>query len=103
MPQPTGSLPHRTRAAATATALDAIPPIRGTRGRPRRRPLAVYADRGYDHDCYRRQGRAKGIKALIARRGTEHDFGLGTKGWVIEQTIAYPRCVRSSQPKMVRK
>jgi Transposase DDE domain/Putative transposase of IS4/5 family (DUF4096) len=30
--------------------LEAVPPIRGTRGRPRRRPDRVYADRGYDHD-----------------------------------------------------
>ncbi|WP_443033073.1 IS5 family transposase [Streptomyces sp. A1-5] len=68
--------------------LDAIPSIRGKRGRPRRRPKEVYADRGYDHDCYRRQVRAKGIKPVIARRGTEHGSGLGTKRWVVEQTIA---------------
>ncbi len=37
--------------------LAAIPPVRGRRGRPRRRPDAVYADRGYDHDKYRRQVR----------------------------------------------
>ena len=35
----------------------AIPPVRGRRGRPRQRPDAVYADRGYDHDKYRRQVR----------------------------------------------
>jgi DDE family transposase len=28
--------------------LDAIPPIRGLRGRPRRRPRRLFADRGYD-------------------------------------------------------
>ena len=39
----------------------AIPPVRGRRGRPRKRPDAVYADRGYDHDKYRRQAREKGI------------------------------------------
>jgi IS5 family transposase len=35
--------------------LDAIPPIRGTRGRPRRKPRELFADRGYDFDKYRRQ------------------------------------------------
>lgn len=30
--------------------LDAIPKVRGERGRPRQRPDAVLADRGYDHD-----------------------------------------------------
>ena len=28
--------------------IQAVPPIRGKRGRPRRRPGLVYADRGYD-------------------------------------------------------
>ncbi|MFI0263992.1 IS5 family transposase [Streptomyces sp. NPDC017056] len=68
--------------------LAAVPRIRGKRGRPRQRPQEVYADRGYDHDCYRRQVWTKGIKPLIARRGTAHGSGLGTKWWVVEQTIA---------------
>ncbi len=68
--------------------LEAIPSIRGKRGRPRKRPKEVYADRGYDHDCHRRQVWAKGIKPVIARRGTDHGSGLGTKRWVVEQTIA---------------
>jgi len=64
-----------------------IPPVRGRRGRPRQRPDAVYADRGYDHDKYRRQARGKGITPLIARRGIEHGSGLGVHRWVVEQTI----------------
>ncbi len=32
--------------------------------------------------------RGKGIKPLIARRGTEHGSGLGIHRWVIEQTFA---------------
>ena len=51
--------------------IEAIPPVRGRRGRPRRRPDAAYADRGYDHDKYRRQVRDKGITPVIARRGTD--------------------------------
>ncbi len=66
----------------------AVPRIRGKRGRPRRRPGEIYADRGYDHDCYRRQVWAKGIKPIIARRGAAYGCGLGTKRWVVEQTIA---------------
>jgi hypothetical protein len=60
----------------------------GRRGRPRKRPDAVYADRGYDHDKYRRQVRGKGITPVIARRGTEHGSGLGVHRWVVEQSIA---------------
>ena len=65
--------------------LQAIPPVHG---RPRQRPDALYADRGYDHDKYRRQVRGKGITPVIARRGTEHGSGLGTYRWVIEQSVA---------------
>ena len=50
--------------------IEAIPPVRGRRGRPRRRPGKVYADRGYDHDKYRKQVREKGITPVIARRST---------------------------------
>jgi transposase len=65
-----------------------IPPVRGRRGRPRRRPDTVYADRAYDHDKYREQVRAVGVTPVIARRGTEHGSGLGQYRWVVEQTFA---------------
>jgi transposase len=68
--------------------LEAIPPVRGKVGKPRRRPAALYADRGYDHDCHRRSVREKRIEPIIARRGTAHGSGLGVHRWVVEQTIA---------------
>jgi transposase len=68
--------------------IDKIPPIPGKRGRPRRRPDQLYADRGYDHDTYRRRVRVKGIQPVIARRGTPHGSGLGVYRWVVEQTVA---------------
>src|SRR5216683_8231987 len=40
--------------------LDRVPPVRGRPGRPRRRPERLLADRGYDHDKYRRLLRARG-------------------------------------------
>ena len=68
--------------------IEAIPPVRGRRGRPRRRPDAIYAGRGYDHDKYRKQVREKGITPVIARRSTNHGSGLGTYRWVAGQSIA---------------
>ena len=68
--------------------IEAIPPVRGRRGRPRHRPGKVYADRGYDHDKYRKQGRDKGITPVIARRSTAHGSGLGVHRWVVEQSFA---------------
>jgi IS5 family transposase len=41
--------------------LDAVPPIRRARGRPRRKPRRLYADRGYDFDKYRRLLWKRGI------------------------------------------
>jgi transposase len=52
--------------------LDAVPPVRGKPGRPRRRPDGVIADRGYDHDKYRRLVMQRGIWPSIARRGIAH-------------------------------
>ncbi|MDQ0904700.1 transposase [Streptomyces canus] len=68
--------------------IHAVPPIRGKRGRPRRRPDVLYADRGYDHDIYRRQVRELGIRPRIARRGTGHGSGLGKSRWVVEAALA---------------
>jgi transposase len=68
--------------------IEAVPPIRGKRGRPRRRPDVLYADRGYDHDKYRRLVRERGIRPQIARRRIEHGSGLGKYRWVVEGTIA---------------
>jgi len=40
--------------------LDAVPAVRGRVAAPRRRPNRLLADRGYDHDLYRRRLRACG-------------------------------------------
>ena len=68
--------------------VQAIPPVRGRRGRPRQRPDTLYADRAYDHDKYRKQLRRLSITPGIARRGEEHGSGLGVHRWVVEQTFA---------------
>ena len=69
--------------------IDRVPPIRGLVGRPRRRPKIVSADRGYDHDKYRRLLRGRGITPEIARRRTGHGSRLGRHRWVVERTFAW--------------
>ena len=69
--------------------VERVPSVRGKVGRPRRRPDRVVADRGYDHDKYRRELRARRIKPEIARRQTEHGSGLGRVRWVVERTFAW--------------
>ncbi|WP_411146973.1 IS5 family transposase [Streptomyces sp. x-80] len=69
--------------------LDAVPRIRGLRGRPLHRPRRLFADRGYDFDKYRRLIRKRGITPKIARRGAPHGSGLGKTRWVAERTFAW--------------
>jgi transposase len=68
--------------------IERVPAVRGKVGRPRRRPDRVTADRGYDHDKYRRELRRRGIASEISRRQTEHGSGLGRVRWVVERTFA---------------
>jgi transposase len=69
--------------------IERVPPVRGKAGAPRRRPDRVTADRGYDHDKYRRELRKRRIRPEIARRQTEHGSGLGRARWVVERTFAW--------------
>jgi transposase len=69
--------------------IDGIGPVAGKVGRPRKRSDRLLADRGYDHDKYRREQRKRGVKPVIARRGAEHGSGLGTERWVVERTFAW--------------
>jgi transposase len=63
--------------------------VRGLAGRPRTRPPRLTADRGYDHDKYRRLLRARGIEPEIARRQSGHGSRLGRARWVVERTFAW--------------
>jgi transposase len=69
--------------------LDKIPAVAGRPGRPRRCPDALLADRGYDHDKYRRLLWQQGIRPVIAKRGESHATGLGIFRYAVEPTIAW--------------
>jgi transposase len=69
--------------------VDAIPPLRGRRGRPRRRPDKLFGDRAYHSREGRHELRRRGIQARIPRPKTPHDSGLGRDPWVVERTIAW--------------
>ncbi len=58
--------------------------MRGKPGRPRLRADSLIADRGDDHNKWRR-----GVKPIVARRATEHGSGLGKLRWVVERTFAW--------------
>lgn len=70
--------------------LDAVVPVRtGRRGRPRRRPDKLHADKGYDYRRCRDACVRRGIKHRIARRGIESKTRLGRHRWVVERTLAW--------------
>ena len=69
--------------------VEAIPPIRGQRGRPRRRPVQVQGDRAYGSEPHRRILRSLGIEPVLAQRLTAHGSSLGIHRWVVERTLAW--------------
>lgn len=69
---------NRNNVTQLLPLIDVVGPVRGKVGRPRKRCKRLLADRGYDHDKYRRELWARGIKPVIARRETEHGSDLGT-------------------------
>jgi IS5 family transposase len=70
-------------------AVDAISPIRKPRGRPRKRPKKLHAEKGYDFPRCRQALRKRGIIARIARRGIESSERLGTYRWAVERTLSW--------------
>ena len=69
------------------TLVDAIPPIRGKRGRPLRRPKKIHADKAYDSRKNRLVCRKRNITPRIARRGKDSSSRLGKHRWVVERTF----------------
>ena len=70
--------------------LDAVAPIRtGRRGRPRRRPAKLHADKGYDYRRCREACTRRGIKHRIARQRVEPRARLGRHRWIVERTLAW--------------
>jgi len=65
--------------------VDAIPPVRGKPGHPRRRPKKVHkvhADKAYDDKKLRQGLRKRGITPRLARRNVESSEKLGRFRWV---------------------
>lgn len=75
--------------AEVLNVVDAIPNVRGKVGHPRKRPDAMFGDRGYDSNRHREELRRRGICPRFARRFTEHGSGLGIYRWVVERTASW--------------
>lgn len=71
------------------TMVDAIPAIRQKRGRPRKRPHKLHADKGYDSIKNRKFLRRRRIIPRIARRRIDSSEKLGRHRWVVERTLSW--------------
>ncbi|WUA21192.1 IS5 family transposase [Streptomyces canus] len=69
---------NRNDVAQLIPLIRAVPPTRGKRGQPLRRPKHLYAE----------------ITPHIARPRHEHGSGLGVHRWVVESAIALLHCFR---------
>jgi IS5 family transposase len=69
--------------------VDAIVPIRKKRGRPRKRPHKLHADKAYDSASHREALRKRNIIPRIARRGIDSSERLGRYRWVVERTLSW--------------
>jgi transposase len=81
-----------------APTLDAVPPVRHGRGRPRRRPAKLHADKAYDHSRCRAECRRRSIVPRIARRSMDVSERLGRYRWVVLPRTIFPVSASSGQP-----
>lgn len=83
----TGANVHDSR--MLETMVDAIPALRGPRGRPRQRPAKLHADKAYDSRKARQALRRRGITPRLARRNVDSSHRLGLHRWVVERTLGW--------------
>lgn len=69
--------------------LDSVEPIKRPRGRPRKRPEKLHADKAYDDKKCAKALRERGIRRRIARKGVESSKKLGRHRWVVERTLSW--------------
>ena len=93
---------HRNDVTQLLPLVDGVGPVRGKVGRPRQRAERVLADRGYDHDKYRRLLGKRGVQPVIARRRSDHGSGLGGERWVVERTFAHLHNLRRLRTRYER-
>jgi transposase len=87
--------------------VDAIPPVGGKVGAPRRRPKAVQAARGYRSRLNRRLLWVRRITPIIPEtppgRAEIHGSGLGVKRWPVERTISWLHAQRRLRVRFDRR
>ena len=80
---------NRHEVTQLMTLVEAVPPLAGKPGHPRRKPDALLADRGYDSQAQREALWARDIVPFLAKQGAPHGSSLGVYRWVVERTFAW--------------
>jgi transposase len=80
---------NRNESLGAMALVGDIPPIRGQRGRPRRKPKALYGDRAYGTPRNQEGLKRRGIEDHLARQRTPHGSGLGKVRYVVERSLAW--------------
>ena len=69
--------------------LEAMPPVQGPRGRPRRKPGSIFGDRAYGTAAMVALVVMLGLFSFLAPRNDKtHGSGLGFFRYVVERTLA---------------
>ena len=69
--------------------VDGIASVRQPVGRPRKRPIKLHGDKGYDYPDCRETLRQRNIIARIARKGIESSTRLGRYRYVVERCLEW--------------
>ena len=71
-----------------APLFNAIPPVAGKVGRPRKKPDAVQGDLAYDSEPHRQGLRELGVEPILPEKGIDDESGLGQTGWPVERRLS---------------
>lgn len=82
---------------------DAVPRSAQRRGRPRKRPEKLHADKGYAYARCRSALSRRRIKVRIARRGVESSERLARHRWVVERTLSWLSAFRRLRVRCERR
>ena len=80
---------NRNESLEAMNLVDDIPPIRGRRGRPRRKPKAVYGDRQYGTPGIGKASSSGASRTTWRDQRTPHGSGLGKIRYVVERSLAW--------------
>jgi transposase len=72
-----------------APLFNAIPPVAGKPGAPRKKPDALQGDLAYDSEPHRQGLRSLGVEPILPERQIDDQEGLGETRWPVERTLSW--------------